>query len=94
MIGLLAPRSHRLAKAKVERHEAAPNMRKGAVENAAPRLVAVEAERKQTADHPPALRAAFDNRQIVGSVDGIGSSRIVLFRIAKEGAEVASGGKS
>ena len=66
MIGLLAPGPHRLAKANVERHEAAADMRKGAVENAAPRLVAVEAKREQAADHPPALRTAFDDREIVG----------------------------
>ena len=94
MIGLLAPRSHRLAKAKVERHEAAANMRKGAVENATSRLVTVEAERQQAADHPPALRAAFDDGQIVGSVHRIGGSRIVLVGIAQEGAEITRGGKS
>ena len=45
MVGLLAPSPHRLAKANVERHEAAANMREGSVEHASSRLVAVEAER-------------------------------------------------
>jgi hypothetical protein len=61
MVALRAPGPHRLAKANVERHEAAPNMRKGAIEYAAPGLVTVEAEREQAADHPSAPRAAFDN---------------------------------
>ena len=94
MIGLLAPGPHRLAKANVERHEPAANMREDAIEHATTRLVAVEAKRKEAVDHPPALRAAFDDREIVGSIDWIGRPGIVLVETAQEGAEVASGGKS
>src|ERR1700733_12781718 len=94
MVALLAPSPDRLAEANIERHQPAADMGKCAVENAAHGLVTVEAKRKQAADHPPALGAPLDDRKIVGSVDRIGGSRVVLFGIAQEGAEIASGGKS
>src|ERR1700677_1762997 len=90
MVGLLTPSPYRLAKSNIERHEAAANMRKSAVEHAAPGLVSVEAQRKQTADHPSALRTAFDYREIVRPIDRIDGAHVVLLGIAQEGAEVAS----
>jgi hypothetical protein len=69
-------------------------VRKSAIEYAAPCLVAVEAKREQAADHPSALRTAFDDGEIVGSKNRIGGSRIVFVGIAQEGAKIARGGKS
>src|SRR5262249_28039104 len=94
MIGLLAPGPRRLTKANVERHQPAADMRERAIEHAPSHLVAIESERKQAADHPSALRATFDDSEIVGSIDRIGSPSVVLVGVAQEGAEVASGGKS
>jgi hypothetical protein len=78
MVGLLTPSPHGLAEPNVERHQAAANVWEGAVENAAPGLVSVEAKRKQTADHPPALRTAFDDREIVRPIDRVDRTRVIL----------------
>ncbi len=94
MIGLLAPRAHGLAEPNVQRHQAAADMREGAVENTPARLVPIESERNETADHPSALRAALDSGEIVGSIDRVDGAGVVLVGIAQEGAEVARRRKS
>ena len=89
MVGLLSPGADRLAEANIERHEAAADMRIGAVEDALARFVAIEAEREEAADHPARLRGAFDDREIVGAVDRIRGAGIVLLRVAQESADIA-----
>ena len=94
MVGLLAPRAHRLPEANIERHQAPADMRVGAVEHPAAGLIGIEAEREETADHAAALRRALDNRDIVLAIDRVRRAEVVLRRIAQEGAEVAHCGEA
>ena len=89
MVGLLAPGAHRLAEADIERHQAAADMRIGAVEHPRAALVALKPSARKLRIIRPLCDVPSTIARLSRAIDRIGRAGIVLRGIAQEGAEIA-----
>src|SRR4051812_22948116 len=88
MVELIAPGPTGMAEAHVQRHQAAADMRHGAVERDAPLFVAIEAQMQRRADETPALRCADRDRSLAVLVDRIGVAGRILLLVFEEGPDI------
>jgi hypothetical protein len=84
----------RLSKSNVERHEAAADVRKRAVEHDLAAFVAIEPEVDEGGHEPAALRAAHHDGLGVPDEHRVVAADIILRLGLQKGAEIASSGKA